>query len=709
MRYKLRQILHPWLVVVAVLPFVVLRCIDAPLSPLAPSSDIQLSIPLVDVTRTAADMFSKNTSTVKYDSTSSGYYFQDTPPSQPTPIGTLQMKPTSSAQQVTVGQIVVDSIPPATQSFKPFPLDQTVPNGFPFPASSSTMPPGTMDFSGQFDFLAIDSGSLSLTITNNLPVDISFPQPIVLKNDFAPSDTSVVASFSFGTISSGSTVTTTANLAGIRLLGKLKTVPVAVNTAGRTGPFDVKATDSISFGFRSTRIFVNGAAAVIPPQTVSQVNNQQFTVDDSVVVTDASFRTGTFTAAIINNLGISVGVLLQFNEFKSTRTGLSFVINRVLNGKDSLILPINLDTLAIQTGASAVGTRLTYSLGISTINSGGVKDTVASTDFVRGEIRAGLPFTLKSVTGKIKPTTLAINSGSSGLNVGEAAFKFKVDSLKFDSVKIALKLGISGGYPIDYNLRLLAMNRKVTPAKIDSLFVPPASISSPNVFGSIPPAANQLTTIVLDNSAGLSAFLQRLAPAGTSSLYLPDSFIVRGSVVLNSGFVPGTIDDTTKVYSSVDTYFPLKIGIAGGELVEISAVEAGADKSFTNAIKSGRLNFEFTNRLPISFTFNAAMFRHLTPGGPRDTVLTIPTDNVPRTVQAATVDGNGNATTAVISPFQIGLVGADMDKFALADSIAIRLDVATSNSGAGAVRIRSGDYIRIRASGNMVYTLNKPK
>ncbi|MGB2869689.1 MAG: hypothetical protein WBD36_14630 [Bacteroidota bacterium] len=710
MKISKRYITHSWPVVVAVLPFILLQCIDAPLSPLAPSSDIQLSIPLVDVTRTASDMFSKNTSTVKYDSLSSGYYFQDTPPSQPTSIGLLQVQPTSSAQQVTVGKISVDSVAPSSQSVKAG-FSVTVPGFLTFPESSIVAPGGPLDFSAQFDFLAIDTGSLSLTIANSLPLDIVFPQPITLQNNSTtPPDVNVIATFAFDTVRTGQSVTRVSSLAAKTLRGNLKTQPVTIKTLARNGPFTINSTDSISFGFSSTKILVNSAAAVIPDQIVTSVDSAQFSVDDSVVVSDAFFRGGTFTAAIINNLGITVGVYLKFDEFKSTRTpGQSFLINRNINGKDSLVLPINMDTLSIQTGASNVGTRLTYSLGISTINSGGAKQTVAATDFVRGEIRAGAPFSLKSVTGRIKPTTLAINSGSSGLSLGEAAFKFKVDSVKFDSVKIALKLGISGGYPIDYNLRLLAMNRKVTPAKIDSLFVPPASISSPNTFFTINPGPNQFTSIVLDNSAGLSAFLQRLAPAGTSSLYLPDSFIVRGSVVLNKGFVSGTIDDTTKVYSSVDTYFPLKLGIAGGELVEIAAVAAGADKSFTDAVKSGRLNFEFTNRLPIEFTFGAAMFRHVTPGGPRDTVLTIPTDNVPRIVQAATVDGNGNATTPAISVFQIGLVGADMNKFSLADSIAIKLDVSTSNNGAAAVRIRSSDYIRIRASGNMVYTLNKPK
>ncbi|HLF19161.1 MAG TPA: hypothetical protein VI704_00065, partial [Bacteroidota bacterium] len=376
---------------------------------------------------------------------------------------------------------------------------------------------------------------------------------------------------------------------------------------------------------------------------------------------------------------------------------------------DSLILPINMANIRIDTtnASPPIGTNLKFSVGISTINSGSQKSSITKNDFVRAELRAGQPLVLKSIAGRVKPTSVPVNSGISGPLRGEILTKFKADSVAFDSVKLALNLGLTGGFPTDYNLRVVAM--KFSTGRTDSIFVPPASASQPNARGIIYPGITQSTQIVLDNTSGLSDFFSKFFPN------FPDSFIVRGDVRINPPNIFPTsqglqkIDDTSKVYSSINMYFPLKLGLANSYLVDSVDLDNKRtfDKDFVTSVKKGSMYLEITNGLPIQLTFRSALFGKLTPTSPRDTVLKIPTTG-PQTVQPATVNPDGSVKAPQTTSITISLVGTDLEKFSVADAMWFKFDVVTT-PGAKTVKIRDQDFIRIRASANMVYQVNKPE
>jgi hypothetical protein len=458
-------------------------------------------------------------------------------------------------------------------------------------------------------------------------------------------------------------------------------------------------------------LVADSAKAVIPNQTVSSINDSLITIDDSVSVQQATFRQGVISAALINNLDINVGIYLRLDNLVSTSTGNKFVIQQNLAPKDSFIFPINMDVLRIDTTNAnpPIGTSLKFSVGINTISSGSLKSVVTRKDFVRSELRAGQSLVLKSVTGRIKPTSIAINSGSSGPNLSEALTKLK-GNFAFDSVKLALYLGLSGGFPTDYNLRVVAMSRKTNPVKVDSIYVPPASFSQPSNRGIIFPGISQSTQVILDNSSGLNVFLAKFFPN------FPDTFIVRGDLRMNPPNVFPTaqglqrVDDTSKVYASIDTYFPLKLGITNGVLIDTVSLDNRQtfDKDFITSVKQGTMYLQVTNGLPLQMTFRAALLGRLTPTSPRDTLLRIPATGT-KTIQAATVNNaDGTVRDSTTSLITLNLTGSDLDKFNYADAMWFRFDIITAG-GVTTVKIRDKDFIRILASANLVYQLNKPK
>ncbi|HAL56883.1 MAG TPA: hypothetical protein DCP63_10520, partial [Bacteroidetes bacterium] len=552
------------------------------------------------------------------------------------------------------------------------------------------------------EFVTFESGSITLRIRNTFPVPIDFPDPIVLKN--AAVDTSEVARFSFAgrTFQPGETATVSTSLVGVTMQSRLRVQSTRVRAQASTGAVTFLPNSGIEFVMSLSNTSARSAKARIPSQAVLRVRDSLFTVDDSVALQSATFTGGSFSVVLQNNIDVRVSVFLKFTEFQNKTTRAPFTINHTFDGKGSVSVPVNARDLEILTTSTGIGTRVTFSAGIETIESQEPR-LVNNGDFFRVELRPQTPFAIESVTGRIKPTRLAINAGATGADFGEASEKFK-GNFTFDSVRVALRLGITGGFPTDYDLRLIAMNRRTIPAKIDSLVIPPPQGSAIRRFV---PGPGSMTTLVLDNSSGLNRFFSKFFPN------FPDTFVVRGSVVMNPPDVFPTsqgiksIYDTTKLYSSIDLSFPLKLAIAGGEVTDTVDIGSGekVPKDFVTSVKSGTMYFELTNGLPIQLSLRAALIGKTT-SGRRDTLLWIPTDG-PRVIAAASIDQGGRVSGSKLSSFSIRLIGSEIDKFNDADVMWFKLQVETSGGGVTPVQIRGSDFVRIRASANMVYTVNK--
>lgn len=687
---------HVPLIPALLVALVALQCIEAPLDPMAPGWRTQLSIPLADVTSYLADAVS-DSGTIQQD-TFGGLYFEDTQSGDPVKLDTLKVSPQPSADQVSIGVVQISALPATSGGVNAsdFGLSGNYP-AIPFPAQNIPLPSIAVGDTTFFAWAAVQSGSLTMSVTNAMPMPITFSGPIVLKNNVPGIDTTVIASFTFGTIASGATSSQNASLAGKFARGLLKTDPVSVTLSARSGPFSF-AGAGIQFSFGSTALTVDSASAQIPPQQVVSINDSVIVVDDSVSVSNARFRRGTFSTRIVNNLDVQVGVRLKFANFQSLISGDTLNILRTVLPRSVAVFPFSLDTIQlINPTADLVGTRVRFSVGIETITSGGAKSTITKNDFVRAEFTPQNSFVLQNITGRIKPTSLAFLSGAPGVNLGDASDAFSVDSIKFDDVRIEVQLGMTGGYPVQYDLTLEARNRKTS--TVASLVLPPPQGQATRVFD----PSGGMTSILLGNAQGLSSFLSNFFPN------FPDTFVVRGSMVINPDFASATIHDTSKLYQAVKIYFPLKIGLSNAKIEDgISLEDSEFPTDFTKDVEQASLRFSVTNRIPAQVAFRLWLVGSATPGAQRTTLLTIPTDGSSRTVSAAAVDASGNATTPASSHFNLGLNSSEVALFNKADSMYYRIELQTSGSGTQAVRFRTSDYIRLRMSGNIVYIVNNP-
>ena len=344
--------------VMCLLAFLSFNCVQMPLAPVAPTSDITLEgISIIDITRTFADFLVKDTTLTRNSDGTSSYIKSES--LTPQGIPPIVLQPQSSSQQVGVGIFGVAGILPAPTNVTlaqmglsplDYPGANSVAPGIPpvFPASYVSRPGDTLNYSSQFDYLAVNSGNFSLQFTNNLPLRLTFNRPIILRNNQLKPfvDTSVIAVFNVPVIDSGgtpgATYNNTASLAGKLLRSSMKFDSISFTTQQRSTPFSLKSTNGISVQFSLNSLVADSASAVIPTQQVASINDSVLVVDSLTVIQSAAFTNGKIILRLANNLGIDVTAQLKVNEMKQNNT--SYVLNQTLTAKQSQDIPLDFST-----------------------------------------------------------------------------------------------------------------------------------------------------------------------------------------------------------------------------------------------------------------------------------------------------------------------------------------------------------------------------
>lgn len=683
-----------------------LNCIEAPLAPVAPTSDIQLSIPLLNRTKNFLEFTSKDT--LLKTSSDGSYIYASSQSMKPIGIDTIKFTPKSAFQQVNLGAFLIDPPTPFgdTLTYLEITRADSLPPPMPSPSQNFPLPAIVTAPAASFENATFESGTMTLSVHNTFPVPIDFPDPIIIKNrkTTAPIDTNEIARFSLTgkSIQPGAVSSVSTSLANTTVRNSFSVPSFRLHAQASSGIVIYRQSSGIEYTVTFSNLAVRSAKAIIPSQALLATRDTVFTLEDSLTLQSASFRSGSFDVIFQNNIDVDARVSFTVRELLDKTTGAPFTINRMLKAKETARIPFNAGTMKVQTSSTAIGTRLTLSAALGSIESQVLRQ-VSSTDYVRVDFQPRSAFVIQSITGRIKPASLNINVGSGGINFGEFSDKFK-GNITYDSVKMAVKLSMTGGFPTDYNLYIVAMNRRISPTRIDSVVLPPP-------FGSttrrIFPAQGNVAQIVLDNSTGFNSFLSRFFPS------VPDSFIIRGSALMNPPDVfptaqgIQTIYDSTKVYATTNLSFPLKLGLAGGEVSDLVTLtdEDRLEEDVVKSIKTGTIYFEVTNGLPVQLVLQSAFLGKLI-GGKRDTLLWIPSDG-PRTIAAAPVDQGGSVASSRTTAFLVQVKQSDMAKYNVADAIWYRLRVETTGGGSAAVKVRTTDFVTVRASATMVYTLNK--
>jgi hypothetical protein len=688
------------LLVISVLSF---NCIESPTEPVGPTYDIPLNIPVLDKTEYFSDFTQKDT-VFKFNTTDSTYFYNTTFTTEPILIDTMSYQPESRDTTVALGVFDVNAF---SLPIKYIPAsDFGIPTGNLPELPAGTFSAGLIQFvdTSQFNYVAVNNGTLTLTVTNNLPVPISFPDPIILRNNWSsPDDTVKIASFIVqGILNQGSSISVPSPLDNELVRGILTSDAIIIYTNGSSDPITISSSNGISLSFQSTPLKADSAFAVISYQMMHPISNDAFTLDDSTVIKDALFKAGSFSINLVNNTKIAMQFHVIINELFYIATGGTYRVDRGIPGGESYTHHVSMPTLHLVTPGIGEGTHLHYSVDVEIFDSQGQKKAVSKNDIVQAELHPDpdKPLMTRHVNGKFWPMSQNINSGfKSEYDLGEDINKVKAE-LYFKNMKLYLRLPIPGnGIPFSYeNLELVAKNSKHNNQT--------RSITITN--GTIDPT-QQSPSIDLSQEPGISNFTDFF---GEYFPDLPDSFFVRGLITAPTmnAFELGIfydIDDTTKVYPSFDLSIPTDLTILNGSLVEVenNPIKDDVDKSTIRSIVYGTMNFEFTNRIPIALSFQMSFLKWDSARAHSDTTFRIsPSSNF---IKPSKVNSDGVAITPDTSNIAIVLTGAEVNTMAQADSVYIKF-YFNAGSRPNSVKFRKDDYIRIRSSVSARCTINKP-
>jgi len=669
---------------VFVLNLFVTGCFDSPKEFVAPSYDIQLSIPISDSTYTIDDFLGDDsTLTPSTDPNILGllFYHQQDDITTFTVSDNLKIDDFSSSTTKSIGSVTIDDVTPINTEVKlsdwtPFSGGQTVIVP-PVPQSSTTQDFTTID---QFESAVFESGTLTLTFESNLPIENDV-NSLIIRNK---ADGSVVIqSSTVIVIPSNGSNQVSFPLAGKTLKNSLEIV-VEMSSPGSNGnivtfPQDAKTTITADIGSFS----LSTTTAILPAQKPFDVTDV-VTIDDSTEVEVVHFDSGNFDVNFSNNLDLDINISLKIDNMKKPDGSVySQTVSLGRKEKNKHLTISSLQGWSIVTLTPGQPTnKLNYTATVSVPATSDAR-TLNKDDDVSVNVNV-TNLKIKDVTGKIKLTSFDISSTNFDIDLGDVKDKFTFDSLNIKDPAIFLHLNSSVGIPVSFNGIITGANnneqRSITVNE-------ELAISS--------------TEQVFDlRNFGLKDFINGFHNS------FPSSFSFSGSGIVNPNYGIGSVTKDDSVTGFIDTQLPLDIGIAGGTFRDTMTVDSiEISDSDIDGINSVFLTVEIDNKIPAKLSAKATVLdKNNLP------LFTIPPSYNPTSeilISAAGVDANGFATTAVSTVQTIELKGADAQTFLRNRTIAVNLKLLTPPDGSNApVKFRNTDQIKVKLYGTADFKLN---
>jgi len=683
----------PFYGAVLLLALISMQCIKLPSEPVLPTWDVSANVPVLDTTRTVRELIEKSPTIWTWDPQNYliSYNYADRVLADS--IGDrITASPHSARMKVTIGSVRIDSSQVTSTSPPVFPA-----GSYPFLSASTVRMPGLHSTLAEFSNLSLESGTARLTIRNDLPVPIEFPEPISLTDGLGR----VVAAFNIGgQIAPGSTQSAVDDLAGrstnnsITISSTTARDSITINTPGAADSVTFSDTSRISFGIKFTNMRVTSATARIPQQTLVRRDSSVFVADDSTFLQSLTFKSGLFSVNLTNRVDVDVRIRLRLPQLLHGGSAYDSTITIARNSETQ----VDFDIRHFQVYSPTPTRLLIYSAEINQLGtSGNEYRTISSADsvVVAVNITPGTKFIVMSGSGIIKPTRMNLDQRIS-LNLGELPNMLRVDTsgIRIPDARFTLNLTTPGFPARIYRFRIRATASRA--GIIDSV-----QYRTNTPINLIPNGSNSL--LFDDGNSTIVDVLNRFVAHAS---VLPDSFrILADSIIVNPDYDTTTaryIADTSKIRGDFVVDFPLNIGLRSGTVTDTFSI---ADKININQedidqLQTARLFINVRNSIPAAMQLRfAVMDTH------KQITRIIPsTDSI--SINAAGVGANGFSTGPASSSLTIGMTRDDVRALANGKFMEARLQLQTT-PGANSVKFRTIDGIRVGVGATIKYRVKQ--
>jgi len=673
--------------IILLLPMLAVQCSRELQTPVAPQWDVDLTVPITDRTLTLGEMIERDTSLIHVGA-GNQLVFSQSVSAPPTFVGDqISLTPSYGTAQLRLGPFNVTMDPVIANMSVP----GLVPGStMPIPPSAFTLP-DVPDVIPHAASVRCKSGSIGMTIRNNLPVDVIGTAPVRLVDNQG----SVQAFFDFTDVSipTGQSQTVYDSLED-RTLGNGTSVSgLSFRTGGSSAPVPIPPDSMLVATLFVSGLRVSDAQlSGLPAQRLTDNDRATIDIVDSTIIQEVRAKSGRLALEFRNR--IDLGVVLKFRVSELWRS----VGGRWVQFEDSVALSA-LGEASYDLGLA--GYRISSPTGglvtsMEIVSSVIIPDDITTpvglhdTDKVDVSMLALAPIIVDSASAVLKPTWIDLNT-TIGLNRDQMVEKFKWQLL-IPSASLVLNTRSSIGCPADLFLTLSA--KKNSAGDLAVLEIPATQRRLSGGQG-----------VITFDETEVGRFLSQI-PGG-----VPDSIHISGKVLVNpaDAYYPGPagvrrIGRNCSFGGTVNLNIPLKIGFGGSTYCDTVGVGDGdqhrADGE-VDGVNNGRVLMELENALPMQVGISLRLLDFM--GQP---MLAIPQSGVPVQVTSAAVDAQGNVVLPAHSRVVLELNHAEAQLISPAEFVEYTFDLSTS-LGSPAVYFKTSDYIHVRCWSEISYGVNK--
>jgi hypothetical protein len=676
------------------------QCFELPKSPVAPTWDTQLSVPIVDSLYRISEAAASNPAIVTIDP---GYSYK---PSRflfdPADIGShLKLTPQMETKNFkhTIGDLTINlpelfGINCNASDIIPFSLPYSGPVG---EIASTALPASVASISTtEYNFIHFQSGTLTLQLANTFPVPLDFPNGITISNTGSGD---IVASFDPITVPANSTqqVQASTALSGVTMTNSL-TFAGNYHSAGSGGNSVTISSDnylSMNLGLHDG--LADSARAKIAIRVNQDTTFSQYIIDSLTLVKLVTFNSGKLQLNFQNTIAVNLLVQFKIDDLLD-KLGNPFVYEQTLTPySQSIDVPIDLQDYSIQSLSGDLINKLHFGFSIKTDTLPTNNSiTIHSSDFISGSITATeMPFVVKEVHGVSSPLSYNITD-TVDVPLGRIPYNFTADSLAIDSLTLILHIN-APGHTTYTSTQLLGIN--ASDQVVASFTIPANTNWNGNNWREVVPDEDY--TITLDAASGNGTFLANFLTKKADRIVIVHSGIINPEPVYNqTPHQIGIIYDTSHVYIGLDVDFPLKAGIFNGSLtdtLEISNTSSDGtliDHDILSSIKQATIYLSVENTVSCGVSLQLNFLDQF-----GNSLLQLPIAG-----QDSIWIAPGPSQTA--TPIAVRIQTEDALKFNDAQKVVLKI---TLNSGAQPTEFSTTDYVHVKAYSNMVFNVDPDK
>lgn len=504
-----------------------------------------------------------------------------------------------------------------------------------------------------FSSATFSQGSLMLTVTNDLGIDLSSVTVLLADR----SDNHVLGNQSVpGGLVAGESKTVTLDLAGQTISNQLR-VDIDCATAGGSV---LSASDkqlSSAVGFSST-LEVTSAVAAIDSQVRTFSQNVQLIEDDRVV--SATIEGGFLFVAIENNTALASNVDVAFPDL--LQAGQPMHVTQLVAPGDTGVVNVPLAGVLLSPGDQVLPQTLNIDVTATVIGSAPAHVTVDQQDqFAVSASITGLSFA--SVTGEFSSTAITLDQTTEAIDVPNGFDAISLQSAQLD-IEIANGVGLAGSV----QLQLLADNGK--------------SMTIQGNVAAGPAGSGRVQSVLTDTT--IADFLSPL----------PSQITISGSANLGGGGQVATIEAGDDITATVRITAPFEVIIDQTSLdPEIEAEDLNAEDldGVVDDLTEARLIYSIGNHLPIGTSVTLLL------AADSLSLYSDPIISIPNITLPAAPTAGGVASDTAFTGEQTIVLSGDEFEILRADSVYIGTFITLAGTSGQTVKLTGSDFIMTTA------------